>query len=268
MPGDPARLAATERDLRRFCGSHLGVPGPGAENPTDMWARSAGIITQQARHRAGLAGLRWRVRYTVGRDTVNSSARTGPPDHQPVRAAGADGDAELLGPGQPGHVGMPFGPETPRRPGASTGPVISLCPGRPRRLAVDHPDRPLPHSDVHAGQAGDVWILCGPAPHGPAAVWLGDFWPGKVAVPGLNRTPARPVQETDRSLCWPPAGRSHRTQPAPGAGRAAWAAHPEGVACGEKDNEHRSGRAATARRRRGPPRRAGHPQKSSRIIQP
>ena len=54
----------------------LGVPGPGAENPTDMWARSAGIITRQARHRAGLAGLRWRVRYTVGRDTVNSSARS------------------------------------------------------------------------------------------------------------------------------------------------------------------------------------------------
>ena len=39
-----------------------GVPGPGAENPTDMWARSAGIITRQARHRVGLAGLRWRVR--------------------------------------------------------------------------------------------------------------------------------------------------------------------------------------------------------------
>jgi len=47
------------------CGHHPpeeGVPGPGAENPTDMWARSAGIITRQARHRAGLAGLRWRVR--------------------------------------------------------------------------------------------------------------------------------------------------------------------------------------------------------------
>lgn len=32
--------------------------------------------SRQARHRAGLAGLRWRVRYTVGRDTVNSSARS------------------------------------------------------------------------------------------------------------------------------------------------------------------------------------------------
>ena len=50
------------------------------KNPTDMWARSAGIITRQARHRAGLAGLRWRVRYTVGRDTVNSSARLPQPN--------------------------------------------------------------------------------------------------------------------------------------------------------------------------------------------
>ncbi len=67
---------------RRMClcgmlaAEYQGVPGPGAENPTDMRARSAGIITRQARHRAGLAGLRWRVRYTVGRDTVNSSARS------------------------------------------------------------------------------------------------------------------------------------------------------------------------------------------------
>jgi hypothetical protein len=89
-----------------------------------------------------------------------------------------------------------------------------------------------------------------------------------AAVPRVNQTPARPVPETDRSLCWLPAGRSHRTQPAPGADKPQGMAHPEEVACGENDNEHRSGRAATARCRRGQPGRAGHSQKSSRIIRP
>src|SRR5260370_1086425 len=40
--------------LRAF--DQAGVPGPGAENPTDMWARSAGIITPHALHRPSLAG--------------------------------------------------------------------------------------------------------------------------------------------------------------------------------------------------------------------
>ena len=59
------RRHGTERRLATLLATVAyleGVPGPGAENPTDMWARSAGIITRQARHRAGLAGLRWRVR--------------------------------------------------------------------------------------------------------------------------------------------------------------------------------------------------------------
>jgi trehalose 6-phosphate phosphatase len=48
----------------------LADPGQWA-SPIDQAARK--IAGQYA---LGLAGLRWRVRYTVGRDTVNSSARS------------------------------------------------------------------------------------------------------------------------------------------------------------------------------------------------
>ena len=64
--------------------------------------------------------------------------------------------------------------------GKAVGPVIGLYRGRPRRLAVDHPDRLLPHLVGHAGQAGDVWIPRRTAPPGPAAGWLGGFWPGTL----------------------------------------------------------------------------------------
>jgi hypothetical protein len=77
--------------------------------------------------------------------------------------------------------------------------------------------------------------------HGPGRRRARRFLAGNAAVLGLNRTPARPVQQTDRSLCWSPAGRSDRTRPAPGAGCAAWGGASEEVACGEKDDEHRRG---------------------------
>ena len=47
-----------------------------APKPNGHVSEVCRIVARQARYRAGLAGPHWRVRYTVGRDTVNSSARS------------------------------------------------------------------------------------------------------------------------------------------------------------------------------------------------
>jgi hypothetical protein len=123
----------------------------------------------------------------------------------------------------------------------AASPAVSLCSWRSRRRAVDH-SRSSP-TPAWSGTPGRPVTFGFPrrTAHDPAVGPFGGLW-RKSCSPVLNRTSARPVQEADRSLCWPPAGRCHRIQRAPCAGYAARAAHSEEAACGEKDHEHRSGR--------------------------
>jgi hypothetical protein len=75
----------------------MGVPGPGAENPTDMWARPAGIITRQARHRASQADWPW----VVAAACLRAAGQAAGPE------AGVGAITERAGCGQLGRTGAP-----------------------------------------------------------------------------------------------------------------------------------------------------------------
>lgn len=75
LAGSDPRLASLMATFTRLVSGEEGyrVQAPKTQR---ICGRGLPGSSRQARHRAGLAGLRWRVRYTVGRDTVNSSARS------------------------------------------------------------------------------------------------------------------------------------------------------------------------------------------------